>query len=119
MGFKLGSDFFSDGSKEYSAMNSRTAYSTAVFFAGALALALATFSTRPVVNDAMAACAPTDKINATTAEDAKNAMEKAGYTQVKILAKGCDNAWHGTGMLNGQPVFVVWNREGQVLTEGD
>jgi hypothetical protein len=119
MGFKLGSDFVSDGSKEDSAMNSRTAYSTAVLFAGTLALALATFSVRPVVNDALAACAPTDKINATTADDAKNAMEKAGYTQIKILAKGCDNAWHGTGMLNGQPVFVVWNREGQVLTEGD
>lgn len=99
-------------------MNSRTAISTAVFF-GSLALALAVFSARPVVNDALAACAPTDKINATTADDAKAAMEKAGYTQVKILAKGCDNAWHGTAMMNGQPVFVVWNREGQVVTEGD
>ena len=100
-------------------MNSRTAFSTAVFFAGSLGLALAVLSARPLVNDALAACSPTDKINATTADDAKMAMEKAGYTQIKILAKGCDNAWHGTAMLKGQPVFVVWNREGQVLTEGD
>jgi len=100
-------------------MNAKTAFSTAVFFAGSLALVLAVFSARPMVNDAQAACAPTDHINATTADDAKAAIEKAGYTQVKILAKGCDNAWHGTAMLNGQSVFVVWNREGQVLTEGD
>jgi hypothetical protein len=117
--FELGSGFFSDSSKECLAMNSRTAFSTAVFFAGSLGLALAVLSARPLVNDALAACSPTDKINATTADDAKMAMEKAGYTQIKILAKGCDNAWHGTAMLKGQPVFVVWNREGQVLTEGD
>ena len=30
-----------------------------------------------------------------------------------------DNAWHASAMLNGKPVFVVWNREGQVVTEGD
>ncbi len=100
-------------------MNSRRVLSTTIFLAGALTLAVAGFATRPMVNDALAACAPTDKINATTAQDATRAMEKAGYTQVKILAKGCDNAWHASAMLNGQPVFVVWNREGQVLTEGD
>ena len=100
-------------------MNSRRVLSTTNVLAGALTLALAGFATRPLMSDALAACAPTDKINATTAQDATRAMEKAGYTQVKILAKGCDNAWHGTAMLNGQPVFVVWNREGQVLTEGD
>jgi hypothetical protein len=104
-------------------MNSKTklspGQSTAVLFAGSLALALGVFSARPVVNDALAACASTDHINATTAQDATRAMQQAGYTQIKILAKGCDNAWHASAMLNGQPVFVVWNREGQVLTEGD
>ena len=100
-------------------MNSKTIHSSAILFAGALALAMAVFPRGPMVNDALAACASTDKINATTAQDATRAMEKAGYTQVKILAKGCDNAWHASAMLNGQPVFVVWNREGQVVTEGD
>ena len=104
-------------------MNSKTrlssGHSAAILFAASLALAIGVFSLRPVVNDAQAACAPTDHINATTAEDATRAMQKAGYTQIKILAKGCDNAWHASAMLNGQPVFVVWNREGQVVTEGD
>jgi hypothetical protein len=100
-------------------MNSKKVHSSAILFAGSLALAIGLFSVRPVVNDALAACASTDQINATTAEDATRAMQHAGYTQIKILAKGCDNAWHASAMLNGQPVFVVWNREGQVLTEGD
>ena len=100
-------------------MNSKTIHSSAVLFAASLAIAIGAFSVRPVVNDALAACASTDHINATTAQDATKAMEKAGYSQVKILAKGCDNAWHASAMLNGQPVFVVWNREGQVVTEGD
>jgi hypothetical protein len=93
--------------------------SAAILVAASLALAVGVFSVRPVVNDARAACASTDPVNATTAQDATRAMQKAGYTQIKILAKGCDSAWHASAMLNGQPVFVVWNREGQVLTEGD
>jgi len=95
------------------------ATSRILVLAGAAMLALAVFSVRPAVHEALAACAPTDKINATTAEDATKAMEKAGYSNIKILAKGCDNAWHASGTMNGQPVFIVWNKEGQVLTEGD
>ena len=94
-------------------------HSRAVILAASVAVALMAISARPLVNSAYAACAPNDKINNTTAQDATTAMEKAGYTQVKILAKGCDNAWHASAMLDGKPVFVVWNREGQVVTEGD
>jgi hypothetical protein len=100
-------------------MNSKTIHSSAILFAASLAIAIGAFSVRPMVNDALAACAASDPVNNTTAEDATRAMQKAGYTQIKILAKGCDNAWHASAMLNGQPVFVVWNREGQVVTEGD
>ncbi len=100
-------------------MNSKTVLSSAILFTGSLALAIGALSVRPMVNEAQAACAATDHINATTAQDATRAMQQAGYSQIKILAKGCDNAWHASAMLNGQPVFVVWNREGQVLTEGD
>jgi hypothetical protein len=88
-------------------------------FAGSIFIALSALSAPPMASSALADCAPTDKINNTTAEDAVKAMEHAGYTQVRIRAKGCDNAWHATAMLNGAPVFVVWNAEGQVVTEGD
>ena len=88
-------------------------------FAGSIVIALSTFVTTPMVGSALAACSPTDKINGTTAQDATRAMERAGYTQVHVLMKGCDNAWHATALLNGNPVNVVWNGEGQVLTEGN
>ncbi len=94
-------------------------YSKITILAGSLVIALSAVSATPMVDSALAACAPTDKINGTTAEDAVKAIEQAGYTQVHMTAKGCDNAWHGTALLNGKPVFVVWNREGQVLTETD
>lgn len=88
-------------------------------FVGSLILALATGSASPIVDNAQAACSPTDAINGTTAVDATKAIETAGYTQVQVYAKGCDNAWHAHAMRNGNPVNVVWNGEGQVLPEGD
>jgi hypothetical protein len=72
-----------------------------------------------MVDTAVAACSPTDVINGTTAADATKAMERAGYTQVQVYAKGCDNSWHAHAVLNGNPVNVVWNGQGQVLPEGD
>jgi hypothetical protein len=87
--------------------------------AGSIAIVLGAFSATPMVGSALAACSPSDPINATTSNDAMKAMESAGYTQVHVYAKGCDNSWHAHATLNGQPVNVVWNGEGQVLTEGD
>ncbi len=58
-------------------------------FAGSIFIALSALSAPPTASSALADCA------------------------------GCDNAWHATAMLNGAPVFVVWNAEGQVVTEGD
>ena len=87
-------------------------------FVGALAaLMLAGFL--GVTVPAHAACWATDPVNNTTADQAARAMEQAGYAQVQVYEKGCDSAWHAHAMLNGSPVNVVWNREGQVLTEGD
>jgi hypothetical protein len=64
-------------------------------------------------------CSPHDVINSTSAADATRAIEQAGYAKVQVYAKGCDNAWHGHAALNGHHVNVVWNGEGQVLTEGN
>lgn len=82
---------------------------SALVLAGSLAM------TAPV----RAACWASDPVNSTTAEQATRAMEQAGYSQVQVYIKGCDNAWHAHAMMNGNPVNVVWNGEGQVLTEGD
>ena len=84
---------------------------------GAFLVALAAGSGPPIVDNAWAACSPSDPVNGTTATDAMRAMESAGYTQVQVYAKGCDSAWHANAMQNGVPVGVVWNKQGQVITE--
>jgi hypothetical protein len=72
-----------------------------------------------VTAPAQAACWASDPVNGTTADQAARAFQQAGYSQVQVYEKGCDSAWHAHAMLNGTPVNVVWNSEGQVLTEGD
>ena len=64
-------------------------------------------------------CEPGDKVDATTAAQARNKIEAAGYRKVGDLKKGCDNAWHGTAEKDGSRVHVVLNPQGLVLPEGD
>lgn len=82
-------------------------------------LALIAVPAAPIARIAYAACSANDVINSTTMSDAAKRIGSAGYTQVRDLAKSCDNAWHGTAVLNGSRVRVVWTGEGLVLTEGD
>jgi hypothetical protein len=84
--------------------------------AGVFALAaLAMIAAGP----AWAACSPNDKIDGSTAADARRAFEAAGYEQVRDLRKGCDNYWHGTARKDGAAVNVVLSPEGQIYLEGD
>jgi hypothetical protein len=64
-------------------------------------------------------CAPGDRVDRSTAADARKKIEAAGYQRVSGLKKGCDNAWHGVAVKDGEPVHVVLNPEGKVLPEGD
>ena len=63
-------------------------------------------------------CAPTDKIDGTTANDARKKMEAAGYTDVAQLYKGCDNVWHGQARASGNAVNVMVGPDGVVRQEG-
>ena len=56
---------------------------------------------------AHAACDPDEKVDATTAAQAKKRAEGAGYSQVRMDHKGCDSVWHGTGTKNGASVPVA------------
>jgi hypothetical protein len=73
----------------------------------------------PSFTAAQAACEPGDRIDNTTAEQAKKRAESAGFTQVKMVRKGCDNTWHGTGMKGGAAVNIAVSSSGQVNQEGD
>jgi hypothetical protein len=68
---------------------------------------------------ALAACDPGDKVDGTTAADAKKRIEAQGYTQVKVLRKGCDSYWHATAVKNGVGGRVVLSPQGQVMPEGE
>ncbi|MGH6928920.1 MAG: PepSY domain-containing protein [Dongiaceae bacterium] len=67
---------------------------------------------------AWAACSAGDTIDGSTAAEAKNQIEAAGYEQVRVLKKGCDNYWHGTARKDGAAVNVVLSPQGEVVIEG-
>lgn len=67
---------------------------------------------------AWAGCSAGDKIDGSTAAEAKQQIEAAGYEQVRVLKKGCDNYWHGTARKDGAAVNVVLSPQGEVVVEG-
>jgi hypothetical protein len=71
------------------------------------------------VTVAQAACGPGEKIDGSTAVQAKKKIEAAGFRQVSDLRKGCDNFWHGRAMKGNAPVNVGLSPQGRVYTEGD
>jgi hypothetical protein len=71
------------------------------------------------LSSARADCAPGERIDGTSADQAKKKAEGAGFTQVRELKKGCDNVWHGVAMKNGAQVRVAVLPQGQVMQEGD
>ncbi len=52
-------------------------------------------------------CLPTDVIDGSTADQAAQKMQSAGFVQPRDLKKGCDNYWYAHAMQNGMPVDVV------------
>jgi hypothetical protein len=87
----------------------------AFVFAAAVAVA----GSIGMADSARAACEAGEKIDKTTVADARKAIEKAGYRQVRELRKGCDNFWHGVAVKDGNPVYVVVSPKGEVMTESD
>lgn len=68
---------------------------------------------------AYAACDPGTRIDGSTVADARSEMQKAGYSDIHDLKKGCDNYWHGIAMHDGSETHVVATPKGKVMTEGD
>ena len=60
---------------------------------------------------------PGATLDKTTTMDARKDMEKAGYSQIKDLHKGCDNFWHGMAMKGGSSVHLALSPQGKVMTE--
>jgi hypothetical protein len=73
----------------------------------------------PSLTAAQAACEPGDRVDNTTAQQAQKRAQTAGYTNVKMDRKGCDNVWHGVGMKGGASVRIAVSPSGEVNQEGD
>jgi hypothetical protein len=73
----------------------------------------------PSLTAAQAACEPGDRVDGTTAQQAQKRAQAAGYTNVRMEHKGCDNVWHGVGMKGGAAVRVAVSPSGEVFQEGD
>ncbi len=83
------------------------------FVAGALALGLAAPLTMGA-GAAYAQCMHGERIDGSTAEQARSKIQRAGFSNVGDLRKGCDNFWHGTASQGGQRVGVVLSPAGEV-----
>jgi hypothetical protein len=68
---------------------------------------------------AYAICAPDERIDGRTAEMAKRQIEGAGYGNVQMEHKGCDNVWHGFATRGGVSGRVAVSPSGEVMPEGD
>lgn len=73
----------------------------------------------PLVAPAEAACDPGTRVDKTTVEDIRDKLIKAGYKNPLHLRKGCDNAWHGTAMKDGEQISVAVTQDGHIVREDD
>ncbi len=64
-------------------------------------------------------CDPGQKLDGSTATDAKKKIEAAGYSQVRDLKKGCDNVWHAKAAKGAKAVNIALTPQGQVFEETD
>ena len=64
-------------------------------------------------------CTNGEIIDGSTAEQAIAKFQAAGYSNVQIVEKGCDNFWHATGIKGGQGGNIVLSPDGAVLPEGN
>jgi hypothetical protein len=92
----------------------------ALIGAAILAAASAGFALKPVaIPPAYAACGPEAHIDGTTAESTKRLMERAGYTDIRIDQKGCDNVWHVFAVKDGKESRYAVEPGGKIYPEGD
>ena len=90
--------------------------------AGALALGLlggAVALVPTAIQPAYAACDPGTRIDSSTADWAKRTMMRAGFRDVQIDHKGCDNVWHVVASRDGREGRYAIQPGGKIYPEGN
>jgi hypothetical protein len=92
----------------------------AMFFSAAVLIVLAATPGSQIVNVARASgCEAGDRIDGSTAAEAKKKIESAGFQHVRDLKKGCDNYWHGIAVKDGVEGHVRLTPQREVTREGN
>jgi hypothetical protein len=65
--------------------------------------------------DSHSAAAPVAGKNSFTEAQAKDRLEKHGYTSVSALKKDDQSVWHGTATKDGRPVSVAVDYQGNIV----
>jgi hypothetical protein len=101
-----------------------TLFLKTVLLAIALAIATAVLMAPPNTADAQDTtsqptnnCAAGEQIDNSTAEQARQKLEAAGYSDITGLNKGCDNVWHAQARSGGNMVNVMVAPDGSVNQE--
>jgi hypothetical protein len=84
-----------------------------------IAFAAAGLAAALFASSAQAACPTADRIDGTTAAQATQKLQQAGYGRVHDLKKSCDNFWHGLADRSGKPARIALSPQGKVLVEDD
>lgn len=96
----------------------RTAWALLVGLGAALGGgAIAVMTAAPI--EAAGNCPAGDRIDGSTAEQAKRKFDTAGFRSAKELRKGCDNYWHAIAIKDGKSVRVVLSPTGEIMLEGE
>jgi len=61
--------------------------------------------------------APVEGANSFTENQAKDRIEKAGFTGVKDLKKDDKGIWMASGMKDGKPVMIALDYQGNVVAK--
>jgi len=64
-------------------------------------------------------CEASDRIDGSSAAQAKRKLNAAGYLHATELKKTCTNYWHGLAVKDGIPTRVSLSPEGLAVPEGD
>jgi hypothetical protein len=90
-----------------------------VLVPSALIVSLAAALGPQFATSARASCEIRDRVDNSTANQARKKFVAAGYRQVQDLRKGCDNYWHGRVMQGATQINVALSPQGQIIPEGD
>ncbi len=77
------------------------------------------YFTRAAWTPGVNGCDPGERVDRTTADDARRIIAAAGYSRARDLRKGCDNVWHAKVDRGICYLTVAVSPRGEIIQESD